>query len=194
MKILIGLTGKSGSGKTAAAKIFTSLGAFVADCDTIAHSLLRDDEIKKELCRNFSENILTQDNEIDRKVLGKAVFGNAEKLETLNKILHGAIVERALSQCKNSGKDICFIDGSELEKSGADKLCARVVVICADEDVRLARITARDGIDKESALLRLHSQKDYGGNAVFIQNNGSFKEFEAAVTEFYNKLSGEINV
>ena len=42
MKMLVGLTGKTGSGKSTAAEIFTRLGAFVIDCDKIAHKALDD--------------------------------------------------------------------------------------------------------------------------------------------------------
>ena len=54
MKMLIGLTGKTGSGKSSAARIFGKLGAFVADCDKVAHEILFDENIKKKLCALFS--------------------------------------------------------------------------------------------------------------------------------------------
>ena len=64
MKMLIGLTGRTGSGKSSAAKIFESLGAFVADCDKIAHEVLRDEIVKQKLCALFSSDILDKSGEI----------------------------------------------------------------------------------------------------------------------------------
>lgn len=193
MKMLIGLTGRTGSGKSTAAKIFENCGAYVADCDVIAHEVLHDERIKKELCQLFSGEILNQNGDIDRKALGGMVFTNKEKLMQLNSVVHPEIVRRAVNSCHNSGKKICIIDGSELEASGVDEKCAHIVVITADEAMRLDRITMRDGIDRESALRRIHSQSDYSKKAIFISNNSGQEELEKAITELYNRFLGEIN-
>ncbi|MBQ6936972.1 MAG: dephospho-CoA kinase [Clostridia bacterium] len=194
MKMLIGLTGKSGSGKTTAARILTELGAFVADCDIIAHKVLEEDTVKEKLCENFGKTIFNSDGSIDRKALGSIVFSDSEKLAVLNGIVHGAITKKAIDMCTASGKDICFIDGSELEASGVDKKCAHIVVIYADEDIRLNRITERDKISKDSALLRIKAQKDYSKKAIIIKNNGDYDKLKLALTDLYNQFLGEINV
>ena len=194
MKMLIGLTGKSGSGKTTAAKILTDLGAFVADCDTIAHKVLEEDSVKEKLCESFSSTVFNNDGSVDRKALGSIVFSNSEKLAVLNGIVHGAITKKAIDMCMASEKDICFIDGSELEASGVDKECAHIVVIYADEDVRLGRITERDKISKERAFLRIRAQKDYSKKAIIIKNNGDYDELKLALTKVYRKLLEEIDV
>lgn len=175
MKKLIGLTGRTGSGKSSAAKIFEELGVFCVDCDKVAHEVLFDSDVKKALVTAFSDAILAENGEIDRKALGKIVFADNENLRVLNSIVHGAILERSFSLCKNSGSDICLIDGSELESSGADKKCDVMVVTVADEEVRLERIMARDNIDREEALCRMNSQKDYSKEAIIIENNGDEK-------------------
>ncbi len=194
MKMLIGLTGKSGSGKTTAARILTELGAFVADCDIIAHKVLEEDTVKEKLCKNFGKTIFNSDGSIDRKALGSIVFSDSEKLAVLNGIVHGAITKKAIDMCTASGKDICFIDGSELEASGVDKKCAHIVVIYADEDIRLNRITERDKISKDSALLRIKAQKDYSKKAIIIKNNGDYDKLKLALTDLYDQFLGEINV
>ncbi len=194
MKMLIGLTGRTGSGKSSAAKIFESLGAFVADCDKVAHEILLDDKIKEELCVLFSPDILGEDGEIDRKKLGAIVFSDKDNLKKLNGVVHPAIVKKCVELCESSGKDICLMDGSELESSGADKLCKHIVVITADEETRLGRIMSRDGIDRESALKRIHSQSDYSKEAIYADNSGSEEELREEIISLYNKFSGEINV
>ncbi len=194
MKMLIGLTGRSGSGKTSAAKILTELGAFVADCDLIAHEVLLDADVKEKLRANFGDSIFDKDGSVNRKALGGIVFSDKEKLTILNGIVHSAIVKKAIDMCITSGKDICFIDGSELEASGADKKCAHIVVIRADEEVRLRRITERDAISIDDARLRIRAQKDYSKKAIIIDNNGDFNELKAAVTDLYQQFLGEANV
>ncbi|MBE7034247.1 MAG: dephospho-CoA kinase [Ruminococcaceae bacterium] len=194
MKMLIGLTGRTGSGKSSAAKIFEDLGCFVADCDKVAHKVLLDDEIKNKLCSLFNEDILNKENEIDRKKLGTIVFSDKEKLALLNGIVHKAIVQKCLELCENSGRDICLMDGSELESSGADELCKYIVVITADEETRLKRIMQRDGIDKDSALRRIHAQSDYSKAAIYVDNGGNEEELRKKITSLYDQFSGEINV
>lgn len=193
MKMLIGLTGRTGSGKSSAAKIFESLGAFVADCDKIAHEVLRDEIVKQKLCALFSSDILDKSGEIDRKALGSIVFSDKEKLEKLNRVVHGAIVKKCVELCENSGKDICLMDGSELESSGADKLCRHIIVITADEETRLGRIMTRDNIDRDSALRRIKAQSDYSKEAIVIDNGESEELLSKKIVSLYNQFLGEIN-
>ena len=193
MKMFIGLTGRTGSGKSSAARMFEDLGAFVADCDSIAHEILFDNEIKEKLCELFSNSILDSENNIDRKALGAIVFSDEKKLLLLNGVVHKAIVEKCAALCKESGSDICIMDGSELEASGADLLCRHIVVIEADEKIRLERIMARDNISREDALRRMNSQKDYGKEAIIIENNLGEDELREKVRLLYNKFLGEIN-
>lgn len=193
MKMLIGLTGKTGSGKSFAAKSFERLGAFVADCDVIAHEVLKDDAIREKLCAVFSTQILDKDNNIDRKALGRIVFADNKKLSLLNGIMHGEIIRRALMLCQNSGKDICIIDGSELEASGIDEKCDYVIVISASEDIRLKRIMARDNLDRESALRRMGAQKDYSKDAIFIINDEGKDALAEKINTLYNRFLGELN-
>ena len=193
MKMLIGLTGRTGSGKSSAAKIFESLGAFVADCDKIAHEVLRDEIVKQKLCALFSSDILDKSGEIDRKALGSIVFFDKEKLEKLNRVVHGAIVKKCVELCENSGKDICLMDGSELESSGADKLCRHIIVITADEETRLGRIMTRDNIDRDSALRRIKAQSDYSKESIVIDNGESEELLSKKIVSLYNQFLGEIN-
>lgn len=193
MKMLIGLTGRTGSGKSSAAKIFESLGAFVADCDKVAHEVLRDEKVKQELCVLFSPDILDKNGEIDRKALGSIVFSDKKKLRQLNGVVHGAIVKRCVELCESSGKDICLMDGSELESSGADKLCRHIIVITADEETRLRRIMSRDNIDRESALKRIKAQSDYSKESIVIDNSENEEVLSKKIVSLYHQFLGEIN-
>ena len=193
MKMLVGLTGRTGSGKTSASRFFEKLGAFVVNCDDVAHSVLLSPDVKEKLFCEFQSEIFNADNIVDRKKLGAVVFSDSKKLAALNKIVHPKIIETALSMCENSGKDICILDGSELEESGVYKKCDTVIVITAEDDIRLLRIAARDGISREAALKRMNSQKEFSKDAVFIENNGNLSTLEKEITKLYNKFLGELN-
>ena len=156
--------------------------------------MLYDEKIKGELCSLFSSSILDDNGEISRKKLGAIVFSDKEKLNKLNSIVHGAIVKKCIELCENSGKDICLMDGSELESSGADKLCRHMIVITADEEIRLERIMVRDNIDRESAIKRIKSQSDYSKDAIIIENNEGEAALSEKIASLYNNFLREINV
>ncbi len=173
--MLIGLTGKSGSGKSFAASLLKKWGALIIDCDKIAHEVLLKPEVTEKIRHHFGSDIF-DGNIPNRKKLGEKVFSDAGNLSKLNSIMHPVIVKEILS-LEDKGR-LCVVDGSELETSGIDERCAHIIVVKADESVRLARITERDKISTEQALLRMKAQRDYSKKAIVIENNTTPLEFE----------------
>lgn len=163
MKI-IGVTGPSGCGKGFLSAELAKLGYIHADADTIYHDLLQSSEpMREELVRAFGEDIAKGDI-IDRKVLGKKVFGakNRRKLEKLNKITHKYVCHeyiKLILKLKNENAKGLVIDAPLLLEARLHTLCDLTVAVLCDEETRVQRITARDGIDREAALLRIRSQK-----------------------------------
>ncbi len=190
--MLIGLTGKTGSGKSHAAMLFKKWGAYVIDCDTLAHDVLTFPSVIQKLLEAFGDTILSE-NKIDRKKLGKLVFSDSEKLKTLNSIVHPVIVEKALEMAENAKEKICIIDGSELELSKIDEKCKHIIVIKADENIRLKRILERDLLTPDVAKLRINAQTDYSKKAIVIENNSLPCDFEEKLRELYKKLMEESN-
>ena len=181
MKI-IGITGQSGSGKGHLSAQFEKLGYIHADADKIYHGLLASNaELKAELVCAFGKDILSN-GEIDRKALGRKVFGteNARKLLKLNKIAHKYVAREYISlirKLKSEGAKGIIIDAPLLIEARLDKICDTTVFVAADRETRIMRIMARDNLDRAAALLRIDSQKDESFYAkhckhIFI-NNGS---------------------
>ena len=83
---------------------------------------------------------------------------------------------------------VCVIDAPLLIEAGVNKLCDRVLVVYADREIRAERIAKRDGIDMDSALLRINSQKSYEfyseNSDFFITNNLCIKELGLSVDSF----------
>ena len=158
---LIGVTGASGAGKTTALLALEQLGARVIDCDRLYHELLQScrpmlDELKAAFPAAFPGG------ELDRRALGAIVFSDAEALLRLNAITHPYVtqaVEEQLRCFAMQGCTLAAIDAAELISSGMGERCKATVAVLADEDRRVARIMARDGISREAALKRVHAQK-----------------------------------
>jgi len=160
MKI-IGLTGRSGSGKTTVGDFLRQLNAFVLDCDKLAHEVIEPGKpAYKEIIENFGEGIL-EDGYINRKLLGAIVFSDKEKLKLLSKISHyyiGLEMEAAMEQALQADYSCIVYDAPVLIESGMHKQVDSVWVVIAPEEVCISRVMKRDGIAREAAIKRLANQ------------------------------------
>lgn len=192
---IIGVTGPSGAGKGAASEYMnTKHGYKIIDADKVYHEIISaPSECVSELTKHFGEGILTEVGGIDRKALSKLVFGeeNKEKLLLLNQITHKYVISeinKIIEKYENDGAEVCVIDAPLLIEAGVNKLCDRILVVYADKEIRAQRIAKRDGIDLESAMLRINSQKPcefYEDNCdFFLTNNLRLKELGLFVDSF----------
>ena len=100
-RLLIGLTGSFGSGKSTVAGIFRSFGARVIDADKIARSYLKSGTpVYRRLIAGFGKGIIKDDGAIDRKRLGEIVFADKMALRKLNKIIHPYVIREIKRQLK----------------------------------------------------------------------------------------------
>lgn len=179
---LIGLTGPTGSGKSTVSEVFRSKGFAVVDADKIAHRALCDEACIEKLTQAFSEDILSEDNTINRKALAKVAFSNEENTKILNSITHPVIISLSLEEfealSQKGYKNILF-DAPTLFEAGMDRMCNSVISVIAPKELRLMRILQRDNIGEEQALARINAQKEdsfYAEKSDFIiVNDGDYQ-------------------
>ena len=200
MKIL-GLTGPSGAGKTLFSLFLGSKGFPCINADELYHSMLIPpstllDAIRKE----FGDQFFYENGELCRKALGKFVFSSKENLERLNATVLPLVIEKMQTIAKDyerNGAKILIIDAPTLFEAGYDKNCDMTVSILAPADIRIERISERDEISIDDALLRTQAQKDdsfyYERSDRIIINDSDEdalkKKAEALISEL---LDGEI--
>ncbi len=180
---VIGVTGGSGAGKTTALQALEELGACVIDCDALYHELLASSKpMLDELEAAFPSAV--SDGAVDRKALGAIVFSDPEALLRLNAITHRYVreaVEQRLREYAMEGFTLAAVDAAELIAGGLGERCLATVAVIADEQRRIERITARDGIDRETALRRIRAQKPdayYRNHCDYIlENNADPEQF-----------------
>lgn len=183
--MIIGITGKIGSGKHTFAKILEEKGFFLIDADQLAHGLyIRGSDIWHKLVDTFGKKILGKNYEINRKKLGKIVFSNLDKLEQLNQIIHqelkvkiqSKIRELKIQHCKN-----IVIVAALADKLNLKNLVDKLVLIQTPLEKRIKLLKKNRGMKEKDVLQIDELQQDTENYDVRILNEGSLGEFEEKV-------------
>ena len=153
--MIIGICGKSGSGKSTIAKQITSRykNAIHLDIDKIVHKSHKDEEVKQKIINIFSKSILT-DNEIDRKKLGKIVFSSKIKMKLLEEITW-EFMEKEIDSFINENKNkIIILDYILLPLTKYFDKCNIKILLDIPYHIRKQRVLSRDDITEEQFDLR----------------------------------------
>lgn len=142
-RLVVGLAGGIGSGKSAVARIFRRVtGARVIDADVVGHRVLARPAMRRRLRRLFGEGILGKDGNIDRRALARTAFGSQSSARRLNRAMHPAILREIRREIAGE-KGWVLLDASLLYETGADALCDRVVFVDVPRALRAERTAAR---------------------------------------------------
>lgn len=180
MKI-IGITGGIGSGKSTIARGLAARGYAVYDCDREAKRIIAEDrEVRAAIINLLGEKAFVN-GEYNTTYVAQRVFADPQLLEALNGIVHPAVKED-IQQKKPD-----FIESAILFDAGLDRLCDKIIVVEAPEEVRVARTIARDykGIASEENInkvrARIRAQKSPArttatqGKIYFVSNDGALE-------------------
>ncbi len=195
MKI-IGLTGPSGSGKSTVADMLKQHGVVVIDCDLVAREVVeKGSPLLDILGEAFGEEIILPDGSLDRKMLAKKAFCDAESTDLLNSIMLPFISDRItemLDLYKNDGVECVLLDAPTLYQSGLDSICHAVLAVLCPKEIRKQRIMERDKLTDEQAETRLNASPDdifYTEKTPHIViNNGDMDEFLRRVSKIFGEI------
>lgn len=142
----IGITGGIGSGKSLVCRIFVCLGIKVYDADSHAKNLMTTDGILiSNIKKEFGELSYNTDGSLNRKYLGSAAFNNAEKLETLNSLVHPRVAHDYKEWLKaNSDEPYVLKEAALLYEAGSYTQLDKIVVVAAPDELRIDRVGRRD--------------------------------------------------
>ena len=187
---IIGVTGRSGSGKSLLSQRLAAMGAQVLDADKVYAELLKQDcPMTRMLDHHFPG--VWKDGVLDRKKLADRVFSDPEALKTLNFITHSQVKAQMHVTVAHSDSRLIVLDVPLLFESGIDQLCDLTLAVLADREGSLARIMKRDNIDRARAEARLNSQPDddfYRARAdLLLENKDDLAAFQAKIDAFVEK-------
>jgi dephospho-CoA kinase len=189
----VGLTGGIGAGKTAVAKAFEELGAFIIDTDVLAReAVAANSDGLREIARVWPQ--VVRSGALDRTALAEIVFSDPAARERLNAIVHPHVRRLALEREARArpGQLVVHVVPLLFE-TGYDAVVDKSVLVVAPEATRIARIVTRDRVDEAHVRARMAAQispEEARGRADFvIDNDGGPKRLRAHARALYERLT-----
>ena len=195
-KPIIGIIGGIGSGKSTVAAEFARLGCKVIDADKIAHDLLEKKAAKKKIVDFFGQTMLNSAGKVDHRKLADIVFADADKLSSLNKIIHPLVLRRVEELIKqyNSQNEVkaIVLDMPLLVEVGWARRCDKLIFVDCKRQLRIDR-AKKIGVFNENQIkirenfqISLDNKADIADNTV--DNNSDFSALARQVTDIFSYI------
>ena len=162
--IIIGLTGKIGSGKTTTSKIVKELGYKVFDCDECARSLINSKKVINQIKMQFKESgdFFINQFEINKEIFGNYLFSNPNELLKLEKILHPLIKKeekKFIFESSLNNYDTVFLDIPLLFEKSNFLRCDYIIYTYVNKSIQKQRVIKRKNMNKAKFLNILNKQE-----------------------------------
>src|SRR5262245_31768828 len=164
-KLVIGLVGGMGSGKSRVAAALARRGARVVDGDALAHEALRQPAVRDKVASRWGPGVLDGRGEVQRRKLGAIVFGDPAERKALEEMVHPYLEGRLRSEVEGALADpsvpFVVVDAAIMLEAGWAGACDKLIFVDAPEEVRYRRLaeqrnwTAQEVQAREGAQLPL---------------------------------------
>jgi dephospho-CoA kinase len=192
-KIVLGVTGSMGSGKSTVARMFKHKNCQLIDADKLAHESFKvGGAVYRKIVASFGRGILKINNHIDRAKLASLAFANKASVVKLNGIVHQAVIADIKQRIKNSDKEIIILDAALIIETGLKKMVDKLVVVKADRDQRILRSQKRLGLSRIEVSRRIKYQISQDAKLrladFIIDNSGVISKTRKQVSEIRRTL------
>ena len=197
--ITLGITGRSGCGKSTVTAVFAAHGVPLADADQLSREiLLPGSPLLPALAERFGGDIFAPDGTLNRRLLADRAFATPEGKAALDSLTHPEILRRiraAKQAALDAGAPLFVLDGAVIVGTAAQAECDRLCVVTAPFETSVARIVARDGISAEMAARRLNAQtpeETLTAQADYVlRNDTDLARLQAAAAQLCTRLMQE---
>lgn len=173
-KILVGITGGIGSGKSVVSRICRVKGFAVYDCDSRAKMLMHSsDEIKRELITLVGSEVICSDGTINKALLSNKIFSDSNIRNRVNKIVHESVRKDLLEWVNNQNSVCLFVESAILHTSHLDEIVDAIWLVEASTEMCVRRVIDRNKVSRQEVEMRMKSQE---------------KEFEALSQDKISKI------
>lgn len=163
-RLIIGLTGGIGSGKSAAAARFEQAhGIHVVDADIKSRVVVEPGRpALQKIVDRFGDAVLHEDGSLNRAALRERVFQVPDERRWLEQLLHPLIREEIVTDLASARSPYALLVSPLLVESGQYQMTRRVLVVDVPEALQIARTTARDNVPEEQvrAILKAQAQRE----------------------------------
>lgn len=149
----VAVTGPFASGKSTFVRMLGKLGAETASADGIVHDLLaHDHETISRVVDRFGEEVKGEEG-IDRKALGRKVFGDADALQNLEDLLHPLVRRETDRLSEASEAPVFVVEIPLLFEGGRSGQFDFTIAVTAPEERRKSWVGERGvGEDQRRAI------------------------------------------
>lgn len=199
-KMIIGITGSIGTGKSTVSNYLISKGYSVVDADKISKGAYNiGSNGYKAILEVFGVEILNSNGEVDRKKIKKIVFDNSNMLQRLNMAIHPIIINEIEKEIEIllESQNVVFLDAPLLIETELHKKVNKIIVVICDKNEQINRIIKRDKITADMAISIINSQMSIDEKLKFadyvVYNNSTIENLYSQVDEIILEIKKEIS-
>ncbi|MCD1639079.1 dephospho-CoA kinase [Pseudomonas stutzeri] len=160
---ILGLTGGIGSGKSAVAEQFASLGVHTVDADQAARWVVEPGRpALLQIAQHFGDGVLLPTGELNRAALRERIFADSAERQWLERLLHPLIRSEIADHLARADSPYAIMVSPLLIESGQYRTVDRVLVVDVPEVLQIARTVARDQASEEQvrAILKVQAARE----------------------------------
>jgi dephospho-CoA kinase len=161
-KLVVGLIGGIGSGKSRVASLLAEQGARVIAADAFGHEALRQPDIKRRAVERWGRELLDERGEIDRRRLGGIVFASPQQRRALETLVFPWIERRIAEEIEAAQRDpqvrLIVLDAAIMLETGWNRVCDRLVFVDAPAELRRQRLAEQRGWGPKEVQAREDAQ------------------------------------
>jgi len=194
-RLVVGVTGGIGSGKSAATDYLAGLGITVVDADLASRVIMEPGRpALAAVAEHFGADILLGDGNLDRAKLRTLVFADPAARQWLEALTHPLIGEEIMAQIAASNSVYTILSSPLLLETSQKQLCDLTVVIDVPESVQLERAMARDSNDEDQIrrIMAAQMQREERLRLAdrVVDNSGTLEELHEQLAVLHQELLG----
>jgi dephospho-CoA kinase len=198
-RLLIGLTGGIGAGKSTVACVLHELGAEIVSGDELGRKALDESvELRAQVQEKFGDGVFSSDGTLNRRALGKQVFTDREHARWLTDRTFPEIHRRWIQTAAASAREVVVFDAALILEWGIEREFDFVVVVTAPRDAIIRRLNQEGRLTAQEIESRLAVQISPDAKAacanIHLINDDTVETLERKVRELWQtRILPELN-
>jgi len=189
--MIVGLTGGIGSGKSIVAKLFELLGCRLFNSDDVAKQLYFEEEIKQKIINLLGNEAYLTSCTLNKTFISSKIFADKILLQKLNAVIHPAVLFKFNLFVNSHPNEIIIKESALLFEANLNNQVNKIILVVANDEIRINRTIHRDGITREQVLKKINSQLNQSEKIIqshFIIHNNETELLIPQVLKVYGEL------